>query len=112
MADGSRTTLRLAATYVTFALTSPHLITLLVTEVRNLPEPVRRALLNQQIAYAREVMGLLAPLRPDLGPAHVEAVVMSVLTVVGDVARVPRLAASPGVDEFLFSMAVRMMRGT
>lgn len=84
----------LVASYVDFALTHPALVDLLVTEVRNLPEPHRDAALTAQRDYIEEWVHLLRQCHPDRARSAARLQVQAVLSLVNLVARVPHLQAT------------------
>lgn len=85
----------LVGSYVGFALTHPALVDLLVTEVRNLPEPHRDTALNAQRDYIEEWVHLLRQCDPGRARSAARLQVQAVLGLVNLVARVPHLQSAP-----------------
>ncbi|GAY14525.1 TetR/AcrR family transcriptional regulator [Mycobacterium sp. shizuoka-1] len=88
----------LIASYVEFALGHPALVDLLMTEVRNLPEPHRAAALAAQRDYVEEWVHLLRQFRAEASEAEARLQVQALLTLVNYVARVPHLQSADGIS--------------
>ncbi|SBS76835.1 Transcriptional regulator, TetR family [uncultured Mycobacterium sp.] len=88
----------LVTSYVEFAAGHPALVDLLMTEVRNLPEPHRDAALAAQRDYVEEWVHLLRQSRPDLTDSTGTLQVQAVLTLVNYVVRVHHLQSVTGIS--------------
>ncbi|AQT81545.1 hypothetical protein B1R94_23265 [Mycolicibacterium litorale] len=89
----------LIGSYVEFALGHPALVDLLMTEVRNLPEPHRHAALAAQRDYVDEWVNLLGLYRPALPEAVARLQVQALLSLVNYVVRVRHLQSATGIGE-------------
>jgi AcrR family transcriptional regulator len=89
---------RLVASYVEFAVGHPALVDLLMTEVRNLPEPHRDAALTTQRDYVEEWVHLIRQFRAELTEPTARLQVQAVLTVINYVARVHHLQSATGIS--------------
>lgn len=94
----------LVASYVEFALTHPALVDLLMTEVRNLPEPHRSAALDAQRDYVEEWVHLLRQCHPDRVRSAARLQVQVVLSVINHVAGVPHLQSTPATAGVVTAM--------
>lgn len=83
--------------YVEFAVAHPALVDLLMTEVRNLPDPHREAALAAQREYVDEWVHLLTQARPELAASAARLQVQAVLTAVNYVARIRHLQSATDV---------------
>ena len=99
----------LVGSYVEFALTHPALVDLLMTEVRNLPEPHRDAALNAQRDYIDEWVHLLRQCHPDLVRSAARLHVQVVLSLINHVARVPRLQSTPATAGAVTAMGRHLL---
>ncbi|PJE17146.1 TetR/AcrR family transcriptional regulator [Mycobacterium sp.] len=88
----------LVSSYVEFALAHPALVDLLMTEVRNLPEPHRDAALAAQRTYVDEWVHLLRQFRPELSESVARLQVQAVLTLVNYVVRVRHIQSATGIS--------------
>lgn len=88
----------LVTSYVEFALGHPALVDLLMTEVRNLPEPHRDAALAAQRDYVEEWVHLLRQHRTEQTESTARLQVQAVLTLVNYVVRVPHLQSATGIS--------------
>lgn len=86
----------LVDSYVQFALGHPALVDLLMTEVRNLPEPHRAAALAAQRDYVDEWVHLVRQSRPETTQPVARLQVQAVLTLVNYVVRVRHLQSATG----------------
>lgn len=87
--------------YIEFATVHRHLVGILVSEVTNLPAPMRRSVRRQQADYVAEWVRLLRESRPEIDAAQARYLVQAVLTVVNDATRTDHLLARPDLDENL-----------
>ncbi|WP_396927357.1 TetR/AcrR family transcriptional regulator [Mycolicibacterium sp.] len=87
----------LITSYVEFALGHPALVDLLMTEVRNLPEPHRDAALAAQRDYVEEWVHLLRQYRTEQTESTARLQVQAMLTLVNYVVRVPHLQSATGI---------------
>ena len=88
----------LVTSYVDFAVGHPALVDLLMTEVRNLPEPHRDAALAAQRDYVEEWVHLLGQFRAELTESTARLQVQAVLTLVNYAVRVHHLQSATGIS--------------
>lgn len=81
--------------YIGFAIRSPHLVDILLWEVRNLPDAERREARRGQREYIAEWEFLVREWRTDLHADEARVLVQAVLTVVNDAARTATLRSQP-----------------
>jgi AcrR family transcriptional regulator len=96
--DGLR---RLVRSYGSFAVHSPDLVNLLITETNQLPDAGRRAHLSQR-AYLDEWVHLALAVHPGLDPTVARIRVHAVLTAANQVARGRRLRQHPAALPSLY----------
>jgi len=87
--------------YVEFATVHHHLLGILVSEVTDLPDPLRHNVRRQQADYVAEWVRLLRESRPEVDDARARYLVQAVLTVVNDATRVAEVRAQPGLGDSL-----------
>jgi hypothetical protein len=85
----------LVASYAQFALRHPHLVNVLITEVRNLPRDQATSLLHAQREYIDEWVNLLRHIHANVDTAPARVVVQAALTVINDLARTPGSQCPP-----------------
>ena len=95
--------------YIAFALEHPALVDIMITEVRNLPEPHHEIALADQRSYIDEWTHLLRGAQPALSSAEARVEVQAVLTVANYVARVPHLAGADGITTTVAGICQRML---
>ncbi|TXJ75913.1 TetR family transcriptional regulator [Streptomyces lavendulae] len=100
---------RLVWRYVRMALVSRHLVTVIATEAEHLQEADRLRTRQFQRDYIAEWLQLLHAVHPAMTPAEARVRVQTVLTVVNDVARTPRLATRPGIDRALYQLGCELL---
>jgi AcrR family transcriptional regulator len=96
--------------YVDFALSHRDLIGALVTEVVNLPSPLRHTIRQLQHDYVSEWIRLLLADQPDRGAIEARFLTHAALTVINDVARTRHLAARPRISDELHSLTTELIR--
>lgn len=99
----------LVSHYVEFAVAHPALVDLLVTEVRNLPDPHREVALAAQREYVDEWVHLLTQAHPELAPSAARLQVQAVLTAVNYVARIRHLQSATDVTVAVGEICRRML---
>lgn len=99
----------LIETYASFAVESPALIDVLVTEVRNLPEGTSAAIRENQRAYVGEWVNLLRDVHPELDDPTARSTVHATLMMINDLARSPGTHRRADVDQDLAAMARRIL---
>lgn len=95
--------------YIEFATVHHHLVGILVSEVTNLPAPLRRNVRRQQADYVAEWVRLLRESRPEIDAARARYLVQAVLTVVNDAARTDHLLARLDIDDNLRAACRRLI---
>jgi AcrR family transcriptional regulator len=100
----------LIASYVTFALTHPALVDILMSEVRNLPDPHRENALVAQRDYIDEWVHLLRQTQPQLTPLTARFQVQAVLTLINYVARIHHLRTAIKAPEATIAVCERLLR--
>ncbi|WP_327229434.1 TetR/AcrR family transcriptional regulator [Streptomyces murinus] len=95
--------------YIRMALVSRHLVTVIATEAEHLQEADRLRTRQFQRDYIAEWLQLLHAVHPAMTPAEARVRVQTVLTVVNDVARTPRLATRPGIDRALYQLGCELL---
>jgi AcrR family transcriptional regulator len=94
----------LIGSYSRFALAHPHLVDVLITEVRNLPPDSAATLLRAQRDYINEWVHLLRRGRAGLDPASARVTIQAALTLINDLARNPGLRSRPDAREILTTL--------
>ncbi|MEW2624201.1 TetR/AcrR family transcriptional regulator [Streptomyces sp. NPDC048106] len=100
---------RLVWCYTRNALVSRHLVTVIATEAEHLQEADRLRTRQFQRDYIAEWLQLLHAVHPAMTPPEARVRVQTVLTVVNDVARTPRLATRPGIDRALHELGCELL---
>ncbi|MFJ9391219.1 TetR/AcrR family transcriptional regulator [Nocardioides sp. NPDC101246] len=77
--------------YARFAFRHPHVVDVLLTETRNLPEEHAAPLIQAQRDYVDEWVHLARDLAPDRSVAALRVEVHAVLKIINDLARAPQL---------------------
>ncbi len=95
----------LVETYTSFALESPALIDVLVTEVRNLPDGPATTLHQEQRAYVDEWSHLVQELHPGLDAPTARVTVHATLMMINDLARSPGARSRADAEEALTALA-------
>lgn len=85
----------LVHSYVTLTMAHPDLMSVLLTEVRHLPDPQREHVRQEQLDYAGAWLSLLRRLRPDEDERDARFRVMTVFVTVNLCARNPYLCDRP-----------------
>lgn len=88
----------LLASYARFAVAHPHLVDMLIAEVRNLPRDQAAALLQAQREYVDEWVHLLRHIHAGLDNTAARVLVLAALMVINDLARTPAIRARPAAD--------------
>jgi AcrR family transcriptional regulator len=99
----------LARDYAAFAVSHHDLVTLLITEVHNLPEGDRVAVMEAQRAYVAEWVHLLRDERAGLDIGSARIAVQAGLMVVNDLARTPHLQAYARIEDVASAMCLAAM---
>lgn len=86
---------RLIDSHVDYAAANSALMDILVSEVRNLPQPQRLRITQSQQDYVGEWLHLLREICPDMPPMQARARVHATLTMINDVARTRHLRERP-----------------
>ena len=73
--------------YVHFGFSHPALVDLLISEIRNLPDDIRKATISAQQSYIDEWVHLLRLVNEELDPITARAQVQAMFSVVNDVVR-------------------------
>lgn len=94
----------LIRSYSRFTLAHPHLVDVLITEVRNLPADSAATLLHTQRDYIDEWVHLLRHGRTSLDTASARITVQAALTVINDLARDPGLRSRPDAHTILSTL--------
>ena len=81
----------LIESYVHFGFSHPDLVDVLITEIRNLPEDVRKATVFAQQSYIDEWVHLLCLINKELDLITARAQVQSLLSLVNDIVRTRHL---------------------
>ncbi len=90
--------------YVRFALEHHRMVSLLVTEMRNLEGDARAAAMAAQAEYVAEWTRLLRLSRPELSPAHARFSVVACLMVINTAVRRSHVRRRPGAQETLVAL--------
>ena len=90
--------------YVRFALDHHRMVSLLVTEMRNLEGDARAAAMAAQAEYVAEWTRLLRLSRPELSPAHARFSVLACLMVINTAVRRSHFRRRPGAQETLVAL--------
>ena len=90
--------------YVRFALDHHRMVSLLVTEMRNLEGDARAAAMAAQAEYVAEWTRLLRLSRPELSPAHARFSVVACLMVINTAVRRSHFRRRPGAQETLVAL--------
>lgn len=93
--------------YARFAFRHPHVVDVLLTETRNLPEEHAAPLIQAQRDYVDEWVHLTRDLDGDRSVAEVRIEVHAVLKIINDLARAPHLLA--GGWEDVAALATRLL---
>lgn len=99
----------LLRSYVDNSLDNHHVIDLLISEIRQLPEPDQLHFRRVQREYIAAWVDRLCAARPDMPAAHARVRVQAALTVTNDVARTPHLRKLRGVDTAIGAIGASIM---
>lgn len=111
--SGPRDALERALTaYVTFAVTSPHSVSMLLAEVGGLPDGQRRVCVRAQREYVAEWIGLLRRSCPGLADDEARVLVHATFAVVNVLSRRATLRARPGLTAELAAFGRAILRST
>lgn len=100
---------RLTASYVDFALTQHHVVTLLITEIGHLAPTERDQALQAQRDYLEEWTHLLSQVRPDLDETTRRIRVRAAIDVINNAVRIPRLRQGPGIATALTTLCAAIL---
>jgi AcrR family transcriptional regulator len=102
---------RLLGSYCAFVLDNPHLVGVLVSEAGHLPEPERHRTRAAQHAYIAEWVTLLREVHPwDAVTARIR--VQAAQTVMNDIALIPSLRESAGLEAALVTIGAELLATT
>jgi AcrR family transcriptional regulator len=99
----------LVTCYVRFALGHPHLVDILITEVRNLAPEDAPGLLQEQRAYVDEWVHLLRQVHAELDGATARVVVHAALMVINDIARNADLRSLDAAEAMMAGLGRRVL---
>jgi len=99
----------LVASYAGFALAHPHLVDVLITEVRNLPPDAASALAQAQHDYDDEWVHLLRQLHPDLDSPRARVAVHAAHMLSNDLARTPGIRSRSQAASALTVLGRRLL---
>jgi hypothetical protein len=100
---------RLLASYCAFAFANPHLVRVLVCEFDQLPGPQRHGGRAAQYAYIAEWVNLLRQVHPEWDAVPARIRVQAVLTVMNDIALIPRLRGYVNIESTLVSVGAELL---
>jgi AcrR family transcriptional regulator len=103
---------RLLGSYCAFVLDNPHLVAVLVSEAAHLPEPERHRTRAAQYAYIAEWVTLLREVHPQWDAVTARIRVQAAQTVMNDIALIPSLRASAGVEGALVTIGAELLATT
>ncbi|MCJ0907284.1 TetR/AcrR family transcriptional regulator [Rhodococcus sp. ARC_M6] len=104
--DGLR---RLLLSYSAFALANPHMVDLLVTELDQLPAEDRLRARQSQLDYIAEWVHLLRAVHTELDAVTARILVQATLSMMNDVALIPRLRARGGLCAEMAAVGERLL---
>jgi AcrR family transcriptional regulator len=99
----------LVVSYSRFALGHPHLVDVLITEVRNLPPDQSEAMLRAQRDYVDEWVQLLRRVDDGLDATSARVAVQAALTVINDLARIDQLRSRPDAEAILATLGQQVL---
>jgi AcrR family transcriptional regulator len=99
----------LVVSYSRFALGHPHLVDVLITEVRNLPPDQSEAMLRAQRDYVDEWVQLLRRVHDGLDATSARVAVQAALTVINDLARIDQLRSRPDAEAILATLGQQVL---
>ena len=95
--------------YSSFALGHPHLVDVLINEVRNLPADESEAMLRAQRDYVDEWVQLLRQVDDGLNATSARVVVQAALTVINDLARIDQVRSRPDAEAILATLGQQVL---
>jgi AcrR family transcriptional regulator len=95
--------------YTHFAFQHHHLVDLLITEIRNLPDNDRQAASLAQREYIAEWVYLLQEIHPELDPTTARIQVQTALTQVNDAARTAHIRAATGATDVVVELCRQLL---
>ena len=101
--------LGLLVSYSRFALGHPHLVDVLITEVRSLPPDESAAMLRAQRDYVDEWVQLLRQVHHGLDATSARVVVQAAFTVINDLARTNKVRARPDAEAILATLGRQVL---
>lgn len=104
--DGLR---QLLLSYSAFALANPHMVDLLITEMNQLPTESRVRARQSQLDYIAEWVHLLRAVHPELDAVAARILVQAVLSMMNDVALIPRLRTRSGLCAEMAAVGERLL---
>jgi AcrR family transcriptional regulator len=99
----------LVVSYSSFALGHPHLVDVLINEVRNLPADESEAMLRAQRDYVDEWVQLLRRVDDGLDATSARVVVQAALTVINDLARIDQVRSRPDAEAILANLGRQVL---
>ena len=103
---------RLLGSYCAFVLDNPHLVAVLVSEAGHLPEPERHRTRAAQYAYIAEWVSLLRDVHPQWDAVTARIRVQAAQTVMNDIALIPSLRESAGLEAALVTIGAELLATT
>jgi AcrR family transcriptional regulator len=103
---------RLLGSYCAFVLDNPHLVAVLVSEAAHLPEPERHRTRASQYAYIAEWVTLLREVHPHWDAVTARIRVQAAQTVMNDIALIPSLRESAGLEAALVTIGAELLATT
>jgi AcrR family transcriptional regulator len=103
---------RLLGSYCAFVLDNPHLVGVLVSEAGHLPEPERHRTRAAQHAYIAEWVTLLREVHPQWDAVTARIRVQAAQTVMNDIALIPSLRESAGLEAALVTIGAELLATT
>jgi AcrR family transcriptional regulator len=103
---------RLLGSYCAFVLDNPHLVGVLVSEAGHLPDPERHRTRAAQYAYIAEWVTLLREVHPQWDAVTARIRVQAAQTVMNDIALIPSLRESTGVEAALVNIGAELLATT
>ena len=103
---------RLLGSYCAFVLDNPHLVGVLVSEADHLPDPERHRTRAAQHTYIAEWVTLLREVHPQWDAVTARIRVQAAQTVMNDIALIPSLRDSAGVEAALVTIGAELLATT
>lgn len=101
--------MRLLDSYLSLGIANPYLVTLLITELGQLPADDQQRARQAQREYLAEWAHLLGQTRPELSPVHARITVHAAVDVINGIVRVPRLLRMPGLKDALLAVCAGVL---